>query len=87
MLVLDGQIVAETPSAVVTASDPTAHAEMQAIRESLRRVGGKLDGAVLYSTSRPCPMCEAAAHRAGVRLMIHGAGLVSAGAPRPGPAP
>ncbi len=87
VVVREGRIVGEAPSAVVTAADPTAHAEMQALRDAVRRSGGaSLAGATLYSTSRPCPMCEAAAYRAGVARMIHGADLSSAGAPRPGPA-
>jgi len=40
---------------------------------------------VLYSTSRPCGACEAAAAAAGVARMIHGAALADAGAPRPAP--
>lgn len=84
VVVLDGHIVAEAPSAVVTQGDPTAHAEMQAIRDGLRRIGGSsLTGAELYSSSRPCPMCEAAAFRAGIRRMVHGTALTNAGPPRP----
>jgi tRNA(Arg) A34 adenosine deaminase TadA len=83
VVVLDGRIVSEAPSAVVTKADPTAHAEMQAIRDAARRIGwASLAGADLYSSSRPCPMCEAAAFRAGIRRMIHGIALTDAGPPR-----
>jgi tRNA(Arg) A34 adenosine deaminase TadA len=83
VLVLGGEAVGEGVSAVVTTNDPTAHAEMRAIRDACRRLDRRsLAGAVLYSTSRPCPMCEAAATWAGVERMVHGAALVDAGRPR-----
>ncbi len=83
VLVLDGRIVGEGISAVLTANDPTAHAEMQALRDAQRRLGrNDLSGAVLYGTSRACPMCEAGAARARVARMLHGESLQDAGAPR-----
>ena len=82
-VVIDGRIVGQAASAVVTRRDPTAHAEMEAIRDAARRLGrGTLSGGALYSSSRPCPMCEAAAYWAGIARMIHGADLIDAGAPR-----
>lgn len=78
-----GLIVGAAPSRVVIANDPTAHAEMEAIRDAARRLGTRdLSGCVLVSTSRPCRMCEAAAGWAGVSSMIYGAALTDAGAPR-----
>ena len=83
VLVLDGRLVGEGPSRVVIDRDPDAHAERVALRDARRRLGrDRLDGAVLYSTSRPCPLCEAAAAEAGVARMIHGEALHDAGAPR-----
>ncbi len=83
VVVLGGAIIGEAPSAVVTKGDPTAHAEMEAIRDAARRAGrGDLSGAVLYSTFRPCAMCEAAASWAGIERMVHGAGLADAGRPQ-----
>ncbi|MBM3569763.1 MAG: nucleoside deaminase [Alphaproteobacteria bacterium] len=85
VLVLENRIVGLGPSAVVTARDPTAHAEIQAIRDAARRLQRReLAAAVLYSTSRPCAMCEAAAYWAGIGRMIHGSALSDAGAPRLG---
>jgi len=82
-VVLDERIVGQAASAVTARRDPTAHAEMEAIRDAARRLGrGSLSGAVLYSSSRPCPMCEAAAYWAGIDRMVHGADLADAGAPR-----
>jgi len=82
-VVKDGAIVCETPSRVVTAGDPTAHAEMEAIREAARILRTRnLAGATLYSTSVPCPMCMAAAYWAGVSRYVHGDPPVDGGAPR-----
>jgi tRNA(Arg) A34 adenosine deaminase TadA len=76
-------IVGAAPSRVVTATDPTAHAEMEAIRDAARRLRTRdLTGCVLVSTSRPCRMCEAAAGWAGISRMVHGEALTDAGAPR-----
>ena len=76
-------IVGAAPSRVITANDPTAHAEMEAIRDAARRLGTReLSGCVLVSTSRPCRMCEAAAGWAGILRMVHGQALTDAGAPR-----
>lgn len=83
VLVLSGEIVGEGPSRVVQRSDPTAHAESEAIRDAQRRLGRTLlEGSVLYSTSRPCVECETAAAQAGVSRMIFGEALNDAGAPR-----
>lgn len=83
VLVREGKIIAEAPSRVVTAGDPIAHAEMEAIREAARATGSRdLSGAILYSSSRPCPMCEGAATFAGISEMVHGRDLTSAGRPR-----
>ncbi len=79
----DGTIVGAAPSRVITANDPTAHAEMEAIRDAARQLRTReLSGCVLVSTSRPCLMCEAAAGWAGIARMVHGASLIDAGAPR-----
>jgi tRNA(Arg) A34 adenosine deaminase TadA len=76
-------IVGAAPSRVITATDPTAHAEMEAIRDAARRLGTRdLTGCVLVSTSRPCRMCEAAAGWAGISRMVYGAALSDAGPPR-----
>lgn len=81
----EGRIVGLGPSRVVTDGDPTAHAEMIAIRDAAARLGtGDLSGCVLYATSTPCAMCETAASFAGIARMIVGPGLADAGAPRYG---
>ena len=83
VLVLDGRVVGEGPSRVVQRNDPDAHAEREAIRDARRKLGrDRLDGAILYSTSRPCPLCERAASEAGVARMLHGESAIDAGSPR-----
>ena len=78
-----GRVVGEGVSAVVTDNDPTAHAEMQAIRDAARRLGTRdLTGCELYGTSRACPMCEAGAYWARIATLYYGASIVDAGAPR-----
>ncbi len=68
VVVQRGRIVGEGPSRVVQRKDPNAHAEREAIRDARERFGAEaLRGAVLYSTSRPCPACEAAAAEAPMR--------------------
>lgn len=83
VVVKDGQVVGEGVSAVLTTPDPTAHGEMQAIRDAARRLGSaKLNGCELYTTFRPCPMCETAAYWAGIERIFHGEAVTDAGAPR-----
>ena len=82
VLVLDGNIVGEGPSRVVKDNNPDAHAEREAIRDALQKSGRRhLPGSVLYSTSRPCALCEAAAAAAGVSRMYYGPSLTDAGVP------
>lgn len=83
VIVKDGRIVGQAPSRVVTAKDPTAHAEMEAIRDAARRLGTRdLSGCEIYASTRPCPMCEAAAYWAGIARIAHGPDAADAGPPR-----
>jgi tRNA(Arg) A34 adenosine deaminase TadA len=87
VLVLAGVLIGEGPSRVIKNSDIGAHAEREAIRDAQQRLGRRdLAGSVLYSTSRPCGLCEAAAAQAGVSRMYHGPSLADAGTPRRGSA-
>lgn len=82
VLVAEGAVVGEGPSRVVKDKDQDAHAERVAIRDAQRRLGRQnLAGSVLYSTSRPCAVCEAAAARARVSRMYFGQPLQDAGIP------
>ena len=83
VVVRDGVIVGQSWSRVILDQDPTGHAEMSAIRDGASRQNSRdLSGAVLYSSSRPCPMCEAAAYWAGIDKMIFGREAIDGGAPR-----
>ncbi len=83
IIVRDGIIVGQSWSRVVLDEDPTGHAEMAAIRDAARRLDDRnLAGAIMYSSSRPCPMCEAAAYWAGISGMKYGQRADNAGAPR-----
>jgi tRNA(Arg) A34 adenosine deaminase TadA len=83
VIVKAGRIVGEGASKVVTDDDPTAHAEMVAIRDAARRVGSReLSGCEMYGTSAACPMCEAAAYWARLSRLFHGVSIVDAGPPR-----
>lgn len=82
VVVAGGAVVGDGPSRVVKDMNPDAHAERVAILDAQRRLGREsLVGSVLYSTSRPCPVCEAAAFRAGVSRMYFGQSLEDAGSP------
>ena len=83
VIVRDGKVVGEGVSAVITTPDPTAHAEMQAIRDAAKRLRTRdLSGCEMYGTSRACPMCEAGAYWAGIARMWYGEGIADGGAPR-----
>ncbi len=83
VIVRGSEIVGSAPSRVVTNTDPTAHAEMEAIRDAARRLRSRnLAGCVLVSSSRPCRMCETAAMWAGISRMVYGESLTDAGAPK-----
>jgi tRNA(Arg) A34 adenosine deaminase TadA len=86
VVVRQGTVVGEGPSRVVLHGDPTAHAEMEAIRDASRRLGTRdLSGCALYATSPPCRMCEAAAYWARIGQVYHGSTGTDAGAPRLSP--
>src|SRR6476646_6441231 len=61
VVTLDDEIVAETRNAMRGSNDPTAHAEMEAIRAAANKLGtSRLDDCTLWVTLEPCPMCAAA---------------------------
>ncbi|MGH7308082.1 MAG: nucleoside deaminase [Candidatus Rokuibacteriota bacterium] len=83
VIVKDGRVVGEGPSRVVVNRDPTAHAEMEAIRDAARRLGTRdLSGSVIYATSKPCRMCEAASYWASLSRIYVGDAVTDAGPPR-----
>ena len=83
VIVREGRIVGEGVSAVVTTPDPTAHAEIQALRDAARRLRtADLSGCEMYGTSRACPMCQAGAYWARIARLWYGESIADGGAPR-----
>lgn len=76
------EIIGEGPSRVITDKDPTAHAEVVAIRDAAKRLGTHdLSGCVMYGTSRACRMCETAAYWANISGLVYSTGIVDGGIP------
>ena len=74
VVVADGAVVGRGHNLVETLSDPTAHAEMQALTAAASTLGGKyLQGCTLYVTVEPCIMCAGAAGWAQVSRVVWGA--------------
>ncbi|NNF25755.1 MAG: nucleoside deaminase [Gemmatimonadetes bacterium] len=80
VLVRDGTLLAEAHNATVTRSDPTAHAEVLAIRRGARLTGDwRLTGATLYVTLEPCAQCAGAIVLARIPRVVFGAADPKAG--------
>jgi tRNA(adenine34) deaminase len=74
LVVLDGQIVGEGWNRPIAAQDPTAHAEIQALRAASARLANyRLSGAILYVTLEPCDMCVGAMFHARIARAVYGA--------------
>jgi guanine deaminase len=74
VVVRGGEILAEGANSVFSANDPTAHAEIVAIREACRRLGGyQLGGCELYTSCEPCPMCLGAIYWSRPYQVYYGA--------------
>ena len=74
LLVLDGQVVARAHNAPISMNDPSAHAEMLALRQAAEKTGNyRLTGAELYVTIEPCIMCAGAIVLARLKRVIFGA--------------
>lgn len=74
VVVLDGKIVGEGWNRPISASDPTAHAEIQAMRAAAAALGNyRLTGATLYVTLEPCDMCVGAMFHARIARTVFGA--------------
>jgi tRNA(adenine34) deaminase len=66
------EVLAVTANQREAANDPTAHAELLAIREAARTLGAwRLTGCTLYTTLEPCPMCAGAAHAARIDRLVY----------------
>lgn len=78
LIVKDGEIIAQTHDTDTTDGDPTAHAEIKAIRTAAHRLGKDLTGCILVSTHEPCPMCSTAALWAGITELAFGVSIKDA---------
>ncbi|MBR4506810.1 MAG: nucleoside deaminase [Bacteroidales bacterium] len=67
VIVKDGELIAGASNRVTLDNDPTAHAEVNAIRQACRQLGTfDLKGSVIYTSCEPCPMCLGAIYWAGI---------------------
>ena len=83
VVVLDGRVIGSGHNQPIAAGDPTAHAEIVALRQAARSVANyRLPGATLYATVEPCPMCCGAVLHARLARVVYGAADPKAGAAR-----
>ena len=74
VVVLDGRVIGRGQNSPVSRSDPTAHAEILALREAAAATGNyRLEGATMYATLEPCVMCAGALVAARVSRLVFGA--------------
>jgi tRNA(adenine34) deaminase len=86
VVVKQGSVIAVTHNLVVALKDPTAHAELLAIRQAAEKLGSEfLQGCELYVTLEPCPMCAYAISLARVEKLYFGAYDVKSGGVENGP--
>ncbi|MBX6375936.1 MAG: nucleoside deaminase [Acetobacteraceae bacterium] len=84
----DGTVLAEGQNRVHASRDPTAHAEIEAIRAAAKAHGpAALAGATLYASTEPCAMCAAAAYIAGIGRVVFGLREAEMAAARGAPLP
>ena len=83
VLVMGGEILGSGRNSPIATSDPTAHAEILALREAARQAGNyRLEDATLYVTLEPCAMCAGALVNARVKRLVFGARDLRFGAVR-----
>ena len=81
LVVRDGVVLGRGGNAPIAASDPTAHAELAALRDAARCVGNyRLPGCAMYVTLEPCPMCAGAIMHARIARLVFGASDPKTGA-------
>ena len=81
LIVLDGEVVGRGFNQPIGRHDPTAHAEIMALRDAATRLGNyRLPGCTLYVTLEPCAMCAGAIMHARIDRVVYGAGDPKTGA-------
>lgn len=72
VLVKDGEVLATGVNDILATHDPSAHAEMQAIRAAAAALKNpRLDGCAVYASGHPCPMCLSAMHMIGIKEVYY----------------
>lgn len=73
VIVRNGEVIATGVNRVTASNDPTAHAEVSAIRAACQMLNSfNLEGCVIYSSCEPCPMCLSAIYWAGIKKIFYG---------------
>ena len=73
IIVKDGEVIAGSSNSVTIDNDPTAHAEVNTIRQACRQLGTfDLSGATIYTSCEPCPMCLGAIYWARISRIFYG---------------
>jgi tRNA(adenine34) deaminase len=80
VIVLDGEIIARGHNRRQVSADPTAHAEVEALRMASRRIGNWRVEGTMYVTQEPCPMCAGALVNARIERLVYGCANPKAGA-------
>ena len=79
IVVKDGEIIGRGNNKVTSTNDPTAHAEVTAIRDACKNIGSfQLDGCVIYTSCEPCPMCLGAIYWARPDKVFYGSNQIDA---------
>lgn len=80
VVVLDGEVIGRGFNQPISGCDPTAHAEIMALRDAARRLGNyRLPGATLYVTLEPCSMCAGALVHTRIKRLVYAASEPKAG--------
>jgi len=81
VIIKDSEVIARAYNLRETAKSPLAHAEILAIEEAAKKLGGwRLTGATMYVTLEPCPMCAGAIYQSRISTLVYGADDPKAGA-------
>ncbi|WDU62074.1 nucleoside deaminase [Pseudomonas poae] len=73
VLVRNGEVLVDAVNEIHLSQDPTAHAELLAIRAASQQLGARLEGCVIYASGQPCPMCLSAMYLCGVERVVFAA--------------
>src|SRR6056297_2664375 len=77
VLVCNGEVLVSAHNEVLSSKDPTAHAEVVAIRRASKKMDSfDLSNCIIYTTSEPCPMCLSAIYWAGIKKVFFGSSSI-----------